>query len=408
MSFPNEERLSPKANKERLRFERHSEYNQFLKLKTDEEEERLKLAQVASKEYTDLMGPGEEEQDTHGMSLPIGDRLSPKERLRNERNCEYNQFLQLKTEGEEERHRLAQAVSDEYDQKEQNRVKLEQYSATQMSLRDQDFSRKDAYTFMEAFNQPARPVRYNVASERDSKQRAGAEEGASLGSFPEEKPRQNRQAAQSYQEELERQIRGNTEKRRQDKEERDRYDAKLEAEMKDYNPWGKGGGGAPLTDAKGKPVTHLQRMHKQNEDAYQNAEDQRAMVGLERSLAESKIGGSASQNPPRFGRTSMFTEPRSEKKVQQVSYNEFARSSMFTEPRSEKKLQQEESYKDFLRQQIEEKKCKAAEERELNRLEDEREAKHVAGQRSNIQQEYEEEENKKKLQEEEEEDILKM
>ncbi len=43
-------------------------------------------------------------------------------------------------------------------------------------------------------------------------------------------------------------------KKRLEREEKERYDAKLEAEAANYNPWGKGGGGAPMRDNKGKIV----------------------------------------------------------------------------------------------------------------------------------------------------------
>ena len=33
-----------------------------------------------------------------------------------------------------------------------------------------------------------------------------------------------------------------------------RYDRKLEAEIANYNPWGRGGAGAPMTDSSGKPI----------------------------------------------------------------------------------------------------------------------------------------------------------
>ncbi|CAJ0966084.1 unnamed protein product, partial [Ranitomeya imitator] len=124
-----------------------------------------------------------------------------------------------------------------------------------------------------------------------NKQRPGAGRGASLGAFPEERPRQTREAVISYQEELERQIRERNDRRRKEKEEREHYEAKLEADMKSYNPWGKGGGGAPLKDQKGNLITDLKQMHKLNEDAYQNPEvrafeDRRAVVAVDTSLAD--------------------------------------------------------------------------------------------------------------------------
>lgn len=51
------------------------------------------------------------------------------------------------------------------------------------------------------------------------------------------------------------QIKEREERRRQEKEEKERYDAKLEADMRNYNPWGKGGGGAPLRDKNGNLIS---------------------------------------------------------------------------------------------------------------------------------------------------------
>nr|KAG8539750.1 hypothetical protein GDO81_020418 [Engystomops pustulosus] len=121
----------------------------------------------------------------------------------------------------------------------------------------------------------------------DNKQKSGTGKGASLGSFPEERPRQTREAVLSYQEELERQIREKNDRRRKEKEEKERYDAKLEAEMKNYNPWGKGGGGAPLKDQKGNLITDLKQMHKYNEDPDARAhEDKREVVAVDNNLAD--------------------------------------------------------------------------------------------------------------------------
>ncbi|XP_069813615.1 centrosome and spindle pole-associated protein 1 isoform X2 [Dendropsophus ebraccatus] len=222
----------------------------------------------------------------------------------------------------------------------------------------------------------------------ENKPKPGAGRGASLGSFPEEKPRQTREAVLSYQEELERQIWERNERRRKEKEERERYDAKLEAEMKTYNPWGKGGGGAPLKDQKGNLITDLKQMHKHNEDAYQNPEtkafeDRRAVVAVDTSLAD---------NTPSTGKIPGFSF---------ANNSQFARGNVFSEPVTEQHVHQQESYKNFLRQQIEEKRRKEEEERERIRLEEEREEKRLAEQRAKIQREFEEEQNRKKMKEEE-------
>ncbi|KAE8598938.1 hypothetical protein XENTR_v10016999 [Xenopus tropicalis] len=239
-----------------------------------------------------------------------------------------------------------------------------------------------------------------------NKQGAAGGRGTSLGFLPEEKPRQSKAAAMSYQEELERQILEKNEKRRKEKEEHERYEAKLDAEMRNYNPWGKGGGGAPLKDAKGNLITDLKKMHKQNEDGYQNPEarpieDKRTVVAVEQSLADntgtaSKISDGRGEYYDRLSdsmqRHSGFSF---------ASNNPFARGNVFSEPPSEQQVHQQESYKNFLRLQIEEKRQKEEEERERLRLEEEREERKLAEQRALIQREYEEEQNKKKLKEEE-------
>ena len=40
-----------------------------------------------------------------------------------------------------------------------------------------------------------------------------------------------------------------------EQDERERCDAKLEADMKNYDPWGRGGGGAPLKDNHGNLIS---------------------------------------------------------------------------------------------------------------------------------------------------------
>ncbi|CAI5779408.1 Uncharacterized protein PODLI_1B039996 [Podarcis lilfordi] len=163
-----------------------------------------------------------------------------------------------------------------------------------------------------------------------------------LGMFPEEKPKTSKEATLAYQQELQQQIREREERRRQEKEEKERYEAKLEAEMRTYNPWGKGGGGAPLRDKKGNLISF----------------------------------------------TYTQTSP-------------FARGNIFGETPTPEQLRRQESYKNFLRFQIEEKRKREEEEREKRRLEEEREEKRLAEQRAKIQREYDEEIERKRRREEE-------
>ncbi|XP_059341054.1 centrosome and spindle pole-associated protein 1 isoform X5 [Ammospiza nelsoni] len=149
-----------------------------------------------------------------------------------------------------------------------------------------------------------------------------------IGVYSEEKTKPSKEATLSYQQELQQQIREREERRRQEREEKE----KLEAEMKNYNPWGRGGGGAPLKDAEGNLIS-----------------------------------------------------------ITFAQASPFARGNVFAEPPSPEQLKRQESYKNFLRLQIEEKRRREEAEREKLRIEEEKEEKRLAEQRMRIQKAYEEE-----------------
>ncbi|XP_005392185.1 PREDICTED: centrosome and spindle pole-associated protein 1 isoform X3 [Chinchilla lanigera] len=208
-----------------------------------------------------------------------------------------------------------------------------------------------------------------------------------------DKPKPSKESLQSYQEALQQQIREREERRKKEREEKEKYEAKLEAEMKIYNPWGKSGGGAPLRDAEGNLITDLNRMHKQNIDAYHNPdartyEDKRAVVSLDQNLATSNAENLEDSANNNSGHVQTQSSP-------------FARGNIFSEPPTELQIKQQELYKSFLRLQIEEKKRREEAERERLRIEEEKEEKRLAEQRARIQQEYEEEQEKKREKEEE-------
>uniref|UniRef100_A0A7M4FNU5 Centrosome and spindle pole associated protein 1 n=1 Tax=Crocodylus porosus TaxID=8502 RepID=A0A7M4FNU5_CROPO len=244
----------------------------------------------------------------------------------------------------------------------------------------------DAYYFYGARN----PLDPNLAyCKSNSGQRNIGDRPKSLGKFPEEKPKPSKESSLSYQQELQQQIREREERRRREREEKQQYEAKLEAEMRSYNPWGKGGGGAPLRDTKGNLITDLKMMHKQNEDAYHNPEgrpyeDKRAIVSFDLGLPSSRPENAEASTGFSFAQTSPF-----------------ARGNVFGEPPSAQQLKEQESYKNFLRLQIEEKRLREEAEREKLRIEEEKEEKRLAEQRMRIQKEYEEEQEKKRKKEEE-------
>ncbi|KAF4022332.1 hypothetical protein G4228_014081 [Cervus hanglu yarkandensis] len=239
-------------------------------------------------------------------------------------------------------------------------------------------------------HQPVQPVLSTVGQ---NELKITSNRAINSGLFFEDKPKPSKQSLQSYQEALQQQIQERQERRKKEREEKEVYEAKLEAEMRSYNPWGKGGGGAPLRDDKGNLITDLNRMHRQNIDAYHNPdartyEDKRAVVSLDQNLATSNAENQEDAANKNSGHMQTQSSP-------------FARGNIFSEPPTELQIKQQELYKNFLRFQIEEKKQREEAERERLRIAEEKEEKRLAEQRARIQQEYEEEQEKKREKEEE-------
>ncbi|XP_054417678.2 centrosome and spindle pole-associated protein 1 isoform X20 [Pongo abelii] len=247
-----------------------------------------------------------------------------------------------------------------------------------------------AYVSAPVTHQLAQPV-VNTVGQNELK--ITSDQVINSGLIFEDKPKPSKQSLQSYQEALQQQIREREERRKKEREEKEEYEAKLEAEMRTYNPWGKGGGGAPLRDAKGNLITDLNRMHRQNIDAYHNPdartyEDKRAVVSLDPNLATSNAENLEDAANKSSGHMQTQSSP-------------FARGNVFGEPPTELQVKQQELYKNFLRFQIEEKKQREEAERERLRIAEEKEERRLAEQRARIQQEYEEEQEKKREKEEE-------
>lgn len=200
-------------------------------------------------------------------------------------------------------------------------------------------------------SQRTRPLRSSGQNEETH------QHGASALVFEElhaEKSKQRRESVLSYQETLRQQIKEREEHRRIEREETARLNAKIQAEMRAYNPWGRsGGGGAPIRDQKGNLVSDLNYMHRINEASYRNPVP---------------TPGTETSSPISHRLTGFKDET----------------------------LQQEDSYRAALKQQIEENKRKQQEEREQIRIEEGKEEKRLAMQRACLQEEYEEEQRKEK------------
>ncbi|XP_042366848.1 centrosome and spindle pole-associated protein 1 [Plectropomus leopardus] len=189
---------------------------------------------------------------------------------------------------------------------------------------------------------------------------------------PADESKRRRENALSYQEALRQQIREREERKRREKDEKERYDAKIEAEMMAYNPWGRSGGGAPIKDQKGNLVSDLSQMHRTNEESYRNP-------GSRNSGQTQNFLMRNGHTPKVEAMTSLSHQPTG-----------------FNDQPTPQQLHMQDRYKEDLRQQIEQNKLKQAEETERKRIEEEKEEKRLADQRAHIQREYEEEQSKQK------------
>lgn len=85
-------------------------------------------------------------------------------------------------------------------------------------------------------HQPVQPI---VSTVGQNELKITSNRAINSGLFFEDKPKPSKQSFQSYQEALQQQIQERQERRKKEREEKEVYEAKLEAEMRSYNPWGK-------------------------------------------------------------------------------------------------------------------------------------------------------------------------
>lgn len=216
--------------------------------------------------------------------------------------------------------------------------------------------------------------------------------GIGIGSNP-DRNQHPTDHAQSYKNALKQQIEEQQERRRREREEKDRYEAKLEAEMKAYEPWGRGGAGAPLRDEQGNLISDLKRMHRSNEAAYANPDsrNRKAMTSVDWTRATPRAEDKdVSLHISPDNKVSSFTRP-----------SPHARGNVFSELPTAQQLREQERYKESLKQQIEEKRRIEAEGRERLRLEEEKEEKRLAEERAQLQRQFEEEQEKDRRKENE-------
>lgn len=178
----------------------------------------------------------------------------------------------------------------------------------------------------------------------------------------------------SYRAELERQMREKKEKEAKERIEKGYYDLKKEAEV--YDPWGKGGGGAPIRDRHGRLVTDLKKMRQMNNE----------------KLLKGNVNSSPSPPPPQED----SHRPNTENDPQRVNY-----SCNTPQDVEDQKRSAQEEYREFLRRQVEEKEAVKRKEKELKRIEEQKELERLERDRKKLQEDFKREQEKQRRKEEE-------
>ena len=179
----------------------------------------------------------------------------------------------------------------------------------------------------------------------------------------------------AYRTQLMEQMREKQDNKQRARIERDKFERKQELEV--YDPFGKGGCGAPIRDRRGKLVTNLQQMKKVN--------DERMMFGLPSTTplpGEGEEGGAAgvvdnsftNQESPRF--TSSYELRKSnefQNKVVQEGYKEALVRQMKEREASKKQEKEKKEQMEKVEAERIEKELKTLEEKYKHEKERERE-----------------------------------
>ncbi|XP_035825252.1 centrosome and spindle pole associated protein 1 [Aplysia californica] len=224
-----------------------------------------------------------------------------------------------------------------------------------------------------------------------------------------DRKKDQKQSTSAYREELERQIQEKNMKKQREREEKERprgsrYDLKMEEEARHYDPFGKGGGGAPMRDTQGNVISDLRQIRRDNNDPTSYRSGGGRQVDFSPRGFGGDIGGGAGGNTSRAAnsyRDDLIGPPPAQTTAD--GDPSFARGGhgIFGMPKTDSEKMQADKYKIDLKRQIEEKKAEEYRKKQLERLEEEREQKLLDDQRARMQREYDEEQRKMKEKEEE-------
>merc|ERR1711892_1232716 len=145
------------------------------------------------------------------------------------------------------------------------------------------------------------------------------------GGFTSQRQQQRGNQKEDYARELAAQMAEKNQRKVAEKRKQDEYDRRLEREIATYDPFGKGGGGAPVRDVNGRLITDLRQMKVVNDTVqnnmdrvYELKDTKQADVTTPRPATHARIDEPDRYEPPQ--RITDYAEPR--RKVD-YSYGEY-------------------------------------------------------------------------------------
>ena len=171
---------------------------------------------------------------------------------------------------------------------------------------------------------------------------------------------------ESYRRVLEQQMEEDRNRKAQVQRQRTKY---RDEPVEEWSPWGKGGGGAPLKDSSGRVVADLKVLNKANQ-------------------AREKTGSS----PKLEALADICMRKTNLSPVQKAMDAVLSPETASPSPsKKEPALTPQQEYREFLRQQVEEKKARRLAEEAQRREEDRREAERLENERLKLQEDYQRE-----------------
>lgn len=143
-------------------------------------------------------------------------------------------------------------------------------------------------------SQPNSDNRNRSQQRNDNRSKQSKDNGFQIGNDVDKELEQA--AKKRYQHELQAQMREKQMRKVQEKQEKDEYERKLEAEINRYSYFGRSGGGAPMRDKDGNVVANLADLR--NPQQYQSPRTQQPYTGANDKIYSLGGGASSITNAP--------------------------------------------------------------------------------------------------------------